>query len=419
MQKIAVSLKTVGITRPAFVASSRQARGAGAWHGLTLAMCLLCASAVAKDEMPPMALAGSGAPPVISGTVTIIGNVISGVNVGQPGKAFVTALDGPAEIKAAFAGIVKAWPANGLDAVAGRNIHNQFVNQLMYTVDGPVVSNLMSGAAWKGVIKSLTGTLSVRSNQVWFTCTSFSNAVFHYPDVMRMYTLDAPLHTSAVAPLELKAGAETVRCLHVDAGNFLMGQPWYMNGCTPWDPPHAVTFTKGFYASEAPITYELYNAVLPNALTVPTNRPPQCAANLSLVDARIFCDAFAKLTGRKVRLPSRAQLSYLMRCGTSNPPYGDKYLHNGSMIERPTPVKSSKPNAWGFYEWIGTYQYWEGTNDKQFVDSTDVVDPDYPSPNGKQWIMVGGWAIGEIEYTDGKAGDSRKTYARYRIVVEE
>jgi len=76
------------------------------------------------------------------------------------------------------------------------------------------------------------------------------------------------------------------------------------------------------------------------------------------------------------------------------------------------PVKSQKPNAWGFYQWIGDYHYWEGTNDKQFVDFKDVVDPDYPATKNQQWIMVGGWHIGEIEYSNGGEG-------RYRIVVEE
>ena len=199
-----------------------------------------------------------------------------------------------------------------------------------------------------------------------------------------------------------------------------MGQPWYMDGCTPWDPPHLVTLTKGFYMAEIPITVEMYNAVMPVKVAMPDGLPAQCAANLSLANARSFCDAFSKLTGRKVHLPTRAQLSYMMRCGTSNPPFGDKYLKNGSVADPKAPVKSSKPNGWGFYQWIGDYHFWEGMNDKQFVDTKDVVDPDYPSVNGASWIMVGGWAIGEIEYGKGNAGDASKhQVARYRIVVDE
>jgi hypothetical protein len=388
--------------------------------GLSLAVCVRGAFALAEEvPIPPPAVPGSGTPPVISGTVTIIGPVVAGVNVGQNGKVFVTALDGPAEIKAAFASITNAWPSGGLDGIAGRNIQNQFVNKLMYNVDGPCKSNVLNGSLWGGWIKSLTGVISVKSNQVWFTCSSYTNAGFKYPGVMMMSTPDVPLHTSTVPPLELKAGAESVRCLHIDPGCFLMGQPWYMNGCTPWDPPHLVTLTKGFYMAETPITYELYNAVMPAPTAVPTNMPAQCAANLSLADARKFCDAFAKLTGRKVRLPTRAQLSYMMRCGTSNPPYSEKYTKNGANVGKPAAVRSAKPNAWGFYEWIGTYNYYEGVNDKKFVDSKDVVDPDYPGRDNDQWILVGGWAIGEIEYGGGKAGDGLHTFARYRMVVEE
>jgi len=390
--------------------------------GMSLAVCMLGAFASAEEvSIPPPAVPGSGTPPVISGTVTIVGLVETAENVGQKGKGvFVTALDGPAEIKAAFASITNAWPSGGLDGIAGRNIQNQFINKLMYNVDGSGQSNLHNGVAWSGQERSLTGTISVKSNHVWFTCNSFSNASFKYPDVMMMSVPDVPLHTSAVPLLELKAGSEFVRCLHIDPGCFLMGQPWYMNGCTPWDPPHLVTFTKGFYMAETPITYELYNAVMTtNAITVPTNMPAQCAANLSLADARKFCDAFAKLTGRKVRLPTRAQLSYMMRCGTSNPPYSEKYTKNHANVEKPAPVKSSKPNAWGFYEWIGSYHYWEVCNDKKFVDSKDVVDPDYPGRDNDQWSLVGGWAIGEIEYGGGGAGDGKGSWARYRIVVEE
>jgi hypothetical protein len=388
--------------------------------GMSLAVCALGAFASAEDgSIPPPAVPGSGTPPVISGTVTITGNVIEGVNIGQPGKVFVTALDGPAEIKAAFPSITNAWPSGGLDGIAGRDIQNQFVNKLMYNIDGPCQSNLLKGFLWLGGVRSLTGTISVKSNQVWFTCSSYTNASFKYPNVMMMSVPDVPLHTSSVPPLVLKAGAESVRCLHIDPGCFLMGQPWYMNGCTPWDPPHEVTFTTGFYMAETPITYELYNAVMPAPMAVPTNMPAQCAANLSLADARKFCDAFAKLTGRKVRLPTRAQLSYMMRCGTSNPPYGEKYVKTGAMVGKPAPVKASKTNAWGFYEWIGTYNYREGVNDKKFVDSKDVVDPDYPGRDNDQWWLVGGWAIGEIEYGDGKAGDGRGVFIHYRIVVEE
>ena len=105
---------------------------------VSLAVCMLGAFASAEEgSIPPPMVPGSGTPPVISGMVTITGNVIEGVNIGQPGKVFVTALDGPDEIKAAFSSITNAWPSGGLDGPAGRNIQNQFVNKLMYNIDGP------------------------------------------------------------------------------------------------------------------------------------------------------------------------------------------------------------------------------------------------------------------------------------------
>ena len=379
------------------------------------------ASPVAQGSIPPVAIVGSGTPPVISGPVTITGVVV--IREAKPGKedVILTALDGPAEIKAAFSGITKAWPPGGLDGIAGRNIENQFINKLTYKVDGPGRTRMIKTGTgmWNGGLLSLTGTISSKNNQVWFTCNSYSDAKFTYPDVMMMSKPDVALHTSTVQPLVLKAGSESVKCLHIDPGCFLMGQPWYMAYCTPWDPPHMVTLTKGYYMAESPITNELYNAVMPAPLAVPAGTPPQSAANLSLADARKFCDAFSKLTGRKVHLPTRAQLSYMMRCGTSNPPYNEKYKKNGGEVGKPAPAKSSKPNAWGFYEWIGTYHYWEGTNDKKFIDSKDVVDPDYPGNDKDQWIMVGGWAIGEIEFGGGAAGNGKTEWARHRIVVDE
>lgn len=366
------------------------------------------------------AVPGRGTPPVIAGTVTITG-VIKNFDKkgGKEHDVFVTALDGPPEIKAAFTGITDAWPSGGLDGPASRNIENQFISKLMYKVDGPEMENIFKKGMWSGALLKLTGTMSVKDNQTRFTCGSYSDAKFTYPSVMMMSSPDVPLHTSTVGPLVLKAGAETVRCVHIDPGSFLMGQPWYMAGCTPWDPPHMVTLTRGFYMSEIPITYEMYNAVMATPMAVPANLPPQCPANLALADARKFCEAFSKLTGRKVRLPTRAQLTYAMRCGTSNPPYGEKYLKNGANITKPTPVKSSKPNAWGFDQWIGDYHNFEGCNDRKFVDSIDIVDPDYPGRDNDQWILVGGWAIGEIEYGGGAAGDGKTSWSRYRMVVEE
>ena len=397
------------------------------WLSL-VAFCL--ASAVSAEEtkpagktgpIPPVAIPGSGTPPVISGPVTITGVVV--IREAQAGKedVILTALDGPAEIKAEFAKIIKAWPAAGLDGIAGRNIENQFINKLTYKIDGPDRAKMIKTGCgmWNGALASVTGTISSKNNQVWFTCESHKDGKFTYPDVMMMSKPDVALHTSTVPPLVLKAGSESVKCLHIDAGCFLMGQPWYMAYCTPWDPPHMVTFTKGFYEAEVPITNELYNAVMPASIAVPAGTPAQSAANLSLADARKFCEAFSKLSGRKVHLPTRAQLSHVMRCGTSNPPFNEKYTKNGGGVGKPAAVKSSKPNAWGFYEWIGTYNYWEGTNDKKFIDSKDVVDPDYPGGDKDAWTMVGGWAIGEIEYGNGAVGNGKNIWARYRIVVDE
>lgn len=397
-------------------------------------LCLDLIAAVPAPAVEPAVTPGTGKPPVLEGSVTIIGNIICSQHtaIGK-NSVWITAMDGPKEIKDEYASILEKYYNSiegSLKSTQARALQNQLTSRLMYNVDGPEQAALFKASQWSGrTLYNLTGTISAKPDgTVWFTCTSQSPNTSVDPYPAKMKQADVPLATSTVAPLDLKVGTQTLRCLHIDPGQFLMGEPYYMLISWQEVPPHMVTFTKGFYMAEIPITNELFKAQLGHDVATLANLSPDAAANLTVMEAREFCESLSASSGKKVRLPTNAELEYVFRCGTSNPPFAKKY--NGFTTSQSAGAKAVKPNNWGIYMWAVT-DSWEVTNDKPASEHKDVVDPSYTSIPGKGQGAHTGigmvqdqglWPIGEMEYIDGSAGNGVNSYPRYqraRIVVEE
>ena len=391
-------------------------------------MARLCTMAVVAGSLALFLLAGSAFAQPAGGEVTIKGNVLSNVHTGEKGKrVFLLAYDGTPEINAQFAKIMaEYYPDRGLDADAARTLQDQFMTRLTYDIDGPLTEKMFKDAQWtvRGVM-ALTGVVSEKNGRKWLTARKCEPAEFAFP--AKMLSPDKPLVMPDKEPLVLKINDSlSLVCIYVPAGKFLMGEPYYQ--CPHWqeDPPHTVTLTRPFYMSEIPISQEIYEAVIGNNPSR-LKDPKLPVHNVSCVEMYKFCQVLSEKTGRQIRIPTAAQWEYAARVGTSNPTFPEKYTEQNSNAQSqygspPLPVKSKRPNAWGFYDMHSGW--WERVADAPVLDHQDTVDPQHTPPEdnaadtrSKKHTHVGKgqwtYAVSEIEYIDSAAGDTR-----FRIVVE-
>jgi hypothetical protein len=372
-----------------------------------------------------------GTPPVVTGTVTLRGNIFTSMATGMSGEElYFTALDGPAAVEQQYASIIAAdYPSQGsMNAAAARTLENQFDGLLTYNVNGPSMSALYGVAQYTArSIYDLTGTISVQNGVTWFSVSSYTSGdTFAYP--AHMMDPDVPFAPPPKPPLVLNVGSLTLTFIYVAPGSFLMGEPYYTVPTWQEDPPHLVTITKGYYLAEIPITWELYQAATGVDISTGTVNP-QAAANVSCANAYAFAAALSASSGMVVRPPTSAELVYAMRVGTSNPPFAQKCNGAGIVGSMTGPVKAASPNPWGFYAWMND-EGWERSGDLPISEHQDVTDPSYTPPQdpanptqAHQHAGFGcaGYPIGEFEYITSAAGPVTvyPNSIRERMVVEE
>lgn len=204
--------------------------------------------------------------------------------------------------------------------------------------------------------------------------------------------------------------------LFLPPGRFLMGSPPSEPGRGSDEPQHPVVLSRGFWMGQMEVTRAQWQRVMgprerhpekPNPFAQDDPRFP--VVSISYHDARRFLRRLERWApGQRFRLPTEAEWEYACRAGTPTAFHvGDQVGADqanldfrfpstaGAMVpsfERPAPVGSYPPNAWGLFDLHGNV--WEWTSDWYGPYPThEVQDPRGPAQGTQKVIRGGSWAF--------------------------
>ena len=208
-------------------------------------------------------------------------------------------------------------------------------------------------------------------------------------------------------------GGVTMEFVLIPAGEFIMGSPASEYGRDSDEgPTRLVQISKPFYMATCEVTQEQYEAIM-------NSNPSRFRGDLLPVeettwnDAVEFCQKFAALTGREVRLPTEAEWEYSCRAGTEtayfwgndfrlgicsaeNDPGSNEdsnvptFRQMGLPIDQTVPVASFEPNAWGLYDMHGNVWEWVSDPYAPYVEA-ETVDPQGPAAGSEYTNRGGSW----------------------------
>ena len=173
----------------------------------------------------------------------------------------IYALDGTPEIAGEVRKIMEGYPDRGLDVDSALEIQDQFTRHLKYFISpGPLAEKIHKDVEAGSRLLALTGTISEKDGKRWIAITGYQPAEVRYPE--KMLRADRPFASQGKEPLLLKIDDKlTLKCIHLPAGRFLQGSPFYQRRYQD-EYPHEVVLTKPFYMSEIPVTQEIFEAVM-------------------------------------------------------------------------------------------------------------------------------------------------------------
>jgi hypothetical protein len=172
--------------------------------------------------------------------------------------------------------------------------------------------------------------------------------------------------------LDLGQG-QTITLVQIPAGTFTMGTPKDLPMRLKTDiDERPVQIYKPFWMGTTEITQAQYEAVMGDNPSDPAKggvnakdgiiREPQHPVVLTtIVMAEEFCAKVAKLTRRKVRLPSRDEWEYAARAGgdgLNGATLDEVAWYTGNSGKKLHPVGQKRPNAWGLFDMIGNVGEW-------------------------------------------------------------
>ncbi|MDO5552363.1 MAG: formylglycine-generating enzyme family protein [Planctomycetia bacterium] len=189
-------------------------------------------------------------------------------------------------------------------------------------------------------------------------------------------------------------------------GSFTMGSPESESHRfpDPWEKPHNVTLTSGFWMLETEVTQKLFQLVLNSnpSFWKADDRPVEMIGMPTCVH---FCHLFAEKTGLDAKLPTEAQWEYACRAGTSTAySWGDSpnaanlcCRKAGPNPENQTagtvPVRSFAPNPWGLCDMHGNVAEWViDPFDPEYYSIAPETDPTGPTAGADRIVRGGGWS---------------------------
>lgn len=338
------------------------------------------------------------------------------------------AVEGSPEVKAEVDSIMKKYyTGDSLDCDQARKVNKQWIKRLKYYITpGEVSTKNEKECRWGNPRAAVTGVVREKGGRKWIMPSQIKIPVpIAYPP--KMLAPDKPLVKPGKRPLVLKvSGKLTLKCILLPPGRFLQGSPFYQ-----WryqdEYPHEVVLTKPFYMAEIPVTQEMFEAVIgKNPSKSKGSQFP--VEHATWADINKFCRVLSRKNGRRVRVPTDAELEYAARVGTSNPCFPEKYKDQvslaGTREGRPQPVKTMKPNAWGLYDML--CGGWHIASDYK-ADNVRVgqVDPKGPrrGADGTMRRSHGGWHYDHMRPNmHGAIGEKGDIYEGgapiFRVVVQ-
>ncbi|MFZ2956051.1 MAG: SUMF1/EgtB/PvdO family nonheme iron enzyme [Candidatus Ozemobacteraceae bacterium] len=136
-----------------------------------------------------------------------------------------------------------------------------------------------------------------------------------------------------------------------------------------------------FFLSEAEISNGQFQSVC--SLKTPGYSDDYPLSRIDFDDIQKFCSGVSSLSGKKVRLPLEQEWEYACRCGLDTKydfdpdketlwEYANIPMPSEPHSEKLLPIKSKKPNCWGFYDLFGNVQEVAIPFDKNPHDWSDL-----------------------------------------------
>ena len=201
-----------------------------------------------------------------------------------------------------------------------------------------------------------------------------------------------------------------IEMVEVPAGTFTMGAPSsepesYVDEA----PARAVTISHNYYIGKYELTQSEWQAVMgsnPSHFTDCSSCPVD---SVSYNDIQVFIMKLNTMGGPLVyRLPTEAEWERACRAGTDTPfsfgstitadqanfkadePYGT--ADKGIYREKPLPVGTLVPNAWGIYDMHGNTTEWVADwYDAEYYKSAPTTDPTGPATGTQRVFRGGSW----------------------------